>query len=145
MQREGGMTGWRIIIGLMALLVLAAPVQAQSAPKKPVGLPCGAGLVKRQILQPRIINAAFTRADVRPGQLLIDFAGHSTFLITSSQGVTVATDYNDYHRAKVLPDIATMSGWHHNHMSDDIHPSIIHALKNWHAGSTPPFWRCWSF
>ncbi|MDD9917810.1 MAG: MBL fold metallo-hydrolase, partial [Rhodospirillaceae bacterium] len=68
----------------------------------------------------------------------IDFAGHSTFLITSPQGIKVATDYNDFHRAKELPDIATMSGWHYNHSTSSIEPSITHALYGWDRGLGPP-------
>jgi len=120
------------------LVVLSQPVQAQAPKLKPLRLPCGAGLVEQR-LEPRLIPAAFRLADVTAGQLRIEFAGHSTFLITSPQGVKVATDYNEYYRAKVLPDIATMSGWHHNHTTDNIQPSITHALKGWDTGSGLPW------
>ncbi|MDE0539313.1 MAG: MBL fold metallo-hydrolase, partial [Rhodospirillales bacterium] len=76
-------------------------------------------------------RASFRFAGVAAGRLRIDFAGHSTFLITSPRGVKVATDYNDYYRARVLPDIATMSGPHQNHATWTIEPEITHALYGW--------------
>jgi hypothetical protein len=130
------MINLRRLIGLMlvaGVMGLGQPAQAQSTKQKPLRLPCGAGLVQQR-LEPRLIPAAFRLADVTAGQLRIDFAGHSTYLITSLQGVKVATDYNDFYRAKELPDIATMSGWHPNHTTDNIQPSISYALKGWDTG-----------
>jgi len=123
-----------IVAGVLALV---QPVQAQVTKQKNVRLPCGAGLVQHR-LEPRVIAASYELADVAAGQLRIDFAGHSTFLITSPGGVKVATDYNDYYRAKVLPDIATMSGWHRNHSTDEIEPSITYALRGWDTGNGLP-------
>lgn len=124
---------WALYLPLS--LLLAGPVHAQSAAPKPVRLPCGAGLVQQQYPAPKILNAAYSLAALRAGQLRIDFAGHSTFLITSPSGVKVATDYNDYYRAKSLPDIALMSSWHGNHSTDTIEASITHALRGWDFGS----------
>ncbi len=115
---------WALYLPLS--LLLAGPVHAQSAAPKPVRLPCGAGLVQQQYPAPKILNAAYSLAALRAGQLRIDFAGHSTFLITSPSGVKVATDYNAFYRAKVLPDIAAMSAWHGNHNTSDIEPSITY-------------------
>jgi L-ascorbate metabolism protein UlaG (beta-lactamase superfamily) len=122
---------WALYLPLS--LLLAGPVHAQSASPKPVRLPCGAGLVQQQYPAPKILNAAYSLAALRAGQLRIDFAGHSTFLITSPSGVKVATDYNDYYRAKSLPDIALMSSWHGNHSTGTIEAGITHALRGWNS------------
>ena len=37
------------------------------------------------------------------------YVGHSTFLIESVGGVKIATDYNDYVRPRIIPDIVTMN------------------------------------
>ncbi len=48
----------------------------------------------------------------------ISYIGHSTFLIESPQLVRIATDYNDYVKPPVLPDIATMNHAHTTHYTD---------------------------
>src|SRR5215212_498987 len=50
---------------------------------------------------PRVIPAALAR-----GEVSLTFVGHATFLIESPGGVRVATDYNDYVRPPVVPDVA---------------------------------------
>jgi len=42
--------------------------------------------------------------------------GHATFLIESPQLVRIATDYNDYVKSPVLPDIVTMNHAHDTHL-----------------------------
>ena len=61
----------------------------------------------------------------------ITYAGHSTFLIESPQGVRIATDYNDYVRPSVLPDIVTMNHAHSSHYTDRPDPRIPHVLRGW--------------
>ena len=61
---------------------------------------------------PRVIPAALAR-----GEVSLTFVGHATFLIESPGGVRVATDYNDYVRPAVVPDVATMNRAHSTHYS----------------------------
>ena len=51
-------------------------------------------------------------------QVRITYVGHSTFLIESPQLVRIATDYNDYVKPPVLPDIVTMNHAHSTHYTD---------------------------
>ena len=51
----------------------------------------------------------FIRAALKDGEVRINYVGHSTFLIESPKLVRIATDYNDYVRPSVLPDIVTMN------------------------------------
>ena len=67
------------------------------------------GLVASQ--RPRVVPAAL-RLALASDQVRITYAGHSTFLIESPQLVRIATDYNDYVRTPVLPDIVTMNHAH---------------------------------
>ena len=124
----------------------SASAQSVTPGVKPVRAPCGAGMVRhfapRNSPEPAvrggIVAANLTQIDIRRGQLKIDFAGHSTFVITSAAGVRVITDYNDNHRAPVLPDIATMSAVHRNHNTDNIEPVVTHALRGWNDGTGKP-------
>ena len=47
----------------------------------------------------------------------------------------VATDYNDYVKPRVLPDIVTMNYAHSTHFTDHPEPGIKHVLRGW--GSSP--------
>ena len=49
----------------------------------------------------------------------------------------IATDYNDYVRPQVVPDIATMNRAHTTHYSNFPDPNIKHVLKGWSEGSSP--------
>ncbi len=59
------------------------------------------------------------------------FSGHSTFLIETAQGVKAVTDYNDFVRPDVLPDLITMNTGHSTHSTDNVDPAIKHVLRGW--------------
>src|SRR5687767_99948 len=79
---------------------------------------------------PRAIPAA-ARPALKADEVRISYSGHSTFLIESPQGVRIATDYNDYVRPNVLPDIVTMNHAHSTHYTDRPDPRIRHVLRGW--------------
>ena len=79
---------------------------------------------------PRVVPAAL-RLALNPDQVRVTYAGHSTFLIESPQGVRIATDYNDYVRPAAVPDIATMNHAHDSHFSNYPDPRIAHVLRGW--------------
>lgn len=64
-------------------------------------------------------------------EVRISFIGHSTFLIETGGGVRIATDYNDYVRPQVIPDIATMNRAHSTHYTSHPDPGIRHVLRGW--------------
>jgi L-ascorbate metabolism protein UlaG (beta-lactamase superfamily) len=106
------------------------PLQAP-APKPEMAQNCP-GLVALD--GPRVIPAAF-RLALNPDQVRVTYVGHSTFLIESPQLVRIATDYNDYVRPSLLPDIITMNHAHSTHFTDHPDPAIKHVLRGW--GPTP--------
>jgi L-ascorbate metabolism protein UlaG (beta-lactamase superfamily) len=106
------------------------PLQAP-APKPEMAQNCP-GLVALD--RPRVIPAAF-RLALNPDQVRVTYVGHSTFLIESPQLVRIATDYNDYVRPSLLPDIITMNHAHSTHFTDHPDPAIKHVLRGW--GPTP--------
>jgi len=112
-----------LVLGLGAAApAIAQPVAsrclavAQSAPKT---LPVSYIPVQEGLAPPAVEEVA------------IRFVGHSTFLITSPQGVTIATDYNGYAGAGVVPRVVTMNRAHTSHWTDNIHPDIEHVLRGW--------------
>jgi len=99
--------------------VSAKPEMSESCP----GLVASSG--------PRLIPAAFRLAALNPDQVRLTYIGHSTFLIESPRLVRIATDYNDYVRSPVVPDIVTMNHAHSTHYTDRPDPGIKYVLRGW--------------
>jgi L-ascorbate metabolism protein UlaG (beta-lactamase superfamily) len=81
-------------------------------------------------------------ASVRPVALeateaRLTFVGHATWLIESAGGIRIATDYNDYIRPPMVPEIATMNRAHSTHFSMFPDPGIRHVLRGWNPEGGP--------
>jgi L-ascorbate metabolism protein UlaG (beta-lactamase superfamily) len=74
----------------------------------------------------RTIPAALAADEIR-----ITYIGHSTFLLESPKLVRIATDYNDYVKPSVIPDVATMNHAHTTHYTDHPDPGIQYVLRGW--------------
>lgn len=98
---------------------------------------CPGLIAMRPPYSPFLQPAAFRLAALERDQVRISYAGHSTFLIESPQLVRIATDYNDYVRPSVLPDIATMNHAHTTHYTDRADPGIKHVLRGWAEDEKP--------
>lgn len=126
----------RIGVGAMALAWTAPVAQAQQAPAaKPDMMETCPGLIAGA--PPRLIPASFQPTALASDQVRITYAGHSTFLIESPGLVRIATDYNDWVRPPVLPDVVTMNRAHSSHYTERPDPGIKHVLRGWAAGETP--------
>ena len=87
---------------------------------------------------PRLIQPADYRpVALKPTEVRMTFVGHSTWLIESPGAVKIATDYNDYLRPSVVPDIATMNRAHTTHYSNFPDPAIKHVLRGWNPEGGP--------
>jgi L-ascorbate metabolism protein UlaG (beta-lactamase superfamily) len=64
-------------------------------------------------------------------EVSIRFVGHSTFLITTPRGVTIATDYNGYAGEGVIPRVVTMNRAHTSHFTESPDPRIEYVLRGW--------------
>ena len=125
-----------------ALACLAAGAHAQSAapaPPAPAIKPemrenCP-GLVAART--PRAIPAALRLAALGADQVRLTYVGHATFLIESPQLVRIATDYNDFVRPAILPDIVTMNHAHSTHYTDHPDPGIKLVLRGWRDDGRP--------
>jgi L-ascorbate metabolism protein UlaG (beta-lactamase superfamily) len=123
---------------LVGAAVYAGPAAAQQAapapPTSELSDRCP-GLVAAD--RPRILPAAFQLAALADGDVRLTYVGHSTFLIESPRHVRIATDYNDYVRPPVLPDIVTMNHAHSTHYTDRPDPAIKYVLRGWAADEKP--------
>ena len=117
----------RMAWAMRLLALVAVPWAGASAAEE--GCP---GLVASRT--PHIVPASLTRNEVE-----LTFVGHSTFMIETAGGVTVATDYNDYVRPQAVPMIATMNRAHSTHYSNNPDPGIQTILRGWNRdGGAPP-------
>jgi L-ascorbate metabolism protein UlaG (beta-lactamase superfamily) len=123
-------------LGAALLLSSARPAAAQETPAKPEMRENCPGLVASDA--PRLMPAAFRLAALKPDEVRINYVGHSTFLIESPQGVRIATDYNDFVRPPVRPDIATMNHAHETHYTDHPDPAIPYVLRGWGKSEKEP-------
>jgi L-ascorbate metabolism protein UlaG (beta-lactamase superfamily) len=120
----------------IAALSLCAPpagaferVQAQPEPPKPEMAETCPGFIAQD--RPRPIPAAFKLAALSGNQVRITYIGHSTFLIESPKLVRIATDYNDWVKPPMLPDVVTMNHAHSSHFTDRPDPAIPYVLRGW--------------
>lgn len=102
-------------------LVFAAPAEAQVADR------C---LAVSQALPPAW-PTSFQATALEASEVRLTFVGHATWLIESAGGIRIATDYNDYIRPPVVPDIATMNRAHISHYSMAPDPAIKYVLRGW--------------
>jgi L-ascorbate metabolism protein UlaG (beta-lactamase superfamily) len=112
-----------------------ASAQATAPPAKPEITEACPGLVADR---PSTIPAALRLAALNFDQVRLTFIGHATFLIESPQLVRIVTDYNDYVRPPLLPDIVTMNHAHSTHYTDHPDPAIKYVLRGWGASPEQP-------
>jgi L-ascorbate metabolism protein UlaG (beta-lactamase superfamily) len=107
--------------------------QGASPPAKPEMMESCPGLVaSRPPFASPVRRVALERDQAR-----ITYVGHSTFLIESPQRVRIATDFNDYVRPALLPDIVTMNHAHSTHYTDHPDAGIKHVLRGWGEDEKP--------
>lgn len=85
---------------------------------------------------PKVVPVAYVKVQdglqpIVAEEVRIRFVGHSTFLITSPKGVTIATDYNGYAGAGVIPRVVTMNIAHTSHNTENPDPRIEYVLRGW--------------
>ncbi len=119
----------RCIAALAALAALAGPAAVAQEQDRCVG-PVAQGA-------PFIQRAALRLAALQGDQFGLTYVGHSTFVLESPGGVTVATDYNDYVRPALPPVVATMNRAHDTHFTLRPDPAIRHVLRGWAEPGSP--------
>jgi L-ascorbate metabolism protein UlaG (beta-lactamase superfamily) len=76
-------------------------------------------------------------AKVGAEELGLTYVGHATFVIETPSGLRIATDYNDYVKPSVLPDIITMNKAHSTHFTTHPDPRIKSVLRGWGPNGAP--------
>lgn len=64
-------------------------------------------------------------------EVKITYVGHSTFLIETPDGVSIATDYSGWYAPPKVPDVVTMNKAHSSHYTLTPDPAIKHVLHGW--------------
>jgi L-ascorbate metabolism protein UlaG (beta-lactamase superfamily) len=133
---RGGFRLAALLVAAFAPAFVASAACAQTvAPAKPEMRENCPGLVASST--PRTMPASLRLAALGADQVRITYVGHATFLIESPQLVRIATDYNDYVRPLILPDIATMNHAHSTHYTDRPDPGIKLVLRGWRDDGRP--------
>jgi L-ascorbate metabolism protein UlaG (beta-lactamase superfamily) len=137
-MRRGSWLARILGAAVAAVAGMSLPAMAQPAAPAPQAKPemtesCP-GLVASR---PRPTLAALRLAALAADQVRLTYAGHSTFLIESPQLVRIATDYNDWVKPPLVPDIATMNHAHSTHFTNHPDPGIKFVLRGWRDDGRP--------
>ncbi|MEP3276043.1 MAG: MBL fold metallo-hydrolase [Stappiaceae bacterium] len=79
---------------------------------------------------PGATHVAFQINALASHEVRITFVGHSTYLIESADGVTIATDFSGF-GGVVTPKVVTMNRAHSTHFTNFPDPEIAHVLRGW--------------
>ncbi len=126
---QGSRVSWLVLTAFITVIFTAlwhSHAANAEKPKRP--RICALGLVDQS---PLLHFAAAKRAPLPSRHARISFLGHSTMLIESASGVSVATDYTGLHLPGHLPDIVTMNNSHETHYTDFPEPEIKFVLHGW--------------
>lgn len=130
----------KAFIFALATLALASPVSGQESQR-----PFSQCLAIAQAL-PGVVYANLVPEDrdlkigqaaAGTGEVEIMFAGHSTYVITTPGGVTIATDFNGWAGRVAVPDVVTMNKAHSSHFTLSPDERIEHVLRGWNFDGTP--------
>jgi L-ascorbate metabolism protein UlaG (beta-lactamase superfamily) len=125
----------RLLFAALALILPGArALAAEPAPSPPDAERRCPGLIAGL---PDVRFVKFERVALRESEVRLTYVGHSTFLIESPRLVRIATDYNDYVKPPVLPDIVTMNHAHTTHYTDAPDPAIKFVLRGWNEDGSP--------
>jgi len=114
--------------------LLFAPALAAAQEDAPVPSKC---MAIAQTL-PSVTYATFTpAAGAGDGEVVITYAGHSTYLIDTPAGVRIATDFSGVHGGSPAPRVATMNKAHRTHFTDHPDPAIEYVLRGWNPEGGP--------
>ncbi len=84
----------------------------------------------------RVQFAKLVPAVLTENQVQLTFIGHSTFVIETSGGIRIATDFTG-NAGGVVPDVVTMNHAHRSHYTDAPNPAIKHVLRGWNPEGGP--------
>lgn len=121
------MFAFRLLISFAFLLTPLALAQAQERPSMCLAV---------ANLLPNVVFARFHPA-ASEASVAITYAGHSTYLIESPGGVTIATDFSGVYGGQPTPRVVTMNKAHSTHFTPNPNPDIEHVLPGWNPEGGP--------
>ena len=80
---------------------------------------------------PVILASSTQPAQANNYDVTISFQGHSTYLVQSPKGITVATDFSGWLTDNIIPTAVTMNRAHSSHYTDFPDPKIKHVFPGW--------------
>ena len=86
---------------------------------------------------PRATFVSFSPVAAERGEVIITYAGHSTYIIETPGGVTIATDFSGAYDAGKSPNVVTMNRAHSTHYTLNPDPRIAHVLHGWGEDGKP--------
>ena len=129
-----------VLLAFATALAHAAPAAAQAVAPEPVPSSC---IAMAQSL-PNVVYASFATGGPKPvqaaaerGTVTITYAGHSTYIIETPDGVRIATDFSGYYGYDPLPRVVTMNKAHRTHYTEAPDPGIEHVLRGWNPEGGP--------
>ncbi|MAS12236.1 MAG: Zn-dependent hydrolase [Nitratireductor sp.] len=125
------MNAFRLIAALLTILLLPfAAAQAQTE-RPSTCLAMAQGL-------PKVIYASLALPTAASAEAVdITYAGHSTYIIETPAGVTIATDFSGAYGASPVPRVVTMNKAHGTHFTRSPDPAIEHVLPGWNPEGGP--------
>jgi L-ascorbate metabolism protein UlaG (beta-lactamase superfamily) len=125
------MTVARIATLLLLLFLFPVTGSAQEAPAPSQCLAVAKSM-------PNVIYADFTPVQATTdSEVRITYAGHSTYVIETPQGVRIATDYSGVYGTDPLPRVITMNKAHRTHFTDIPDAGIEYVLRGWNPDGGP--------
>ena len=126
------------VFAAFSLLYLMAPGSAEAQDARPPVSQCQA--IAQAV--PNVMFASFKPDAAFPVQaaaeeVTITYAGHSTFVIETPGGISIATDFNGWYGAETPPTVVTMNKAHSSHYTLSPDPAIKHVLHGWSDDANP--------
>ena len=120
----------RVVFGVFGLciLMLGDISHARGASPGAFG-PCEPGFVERWPSRlPVLLASTSPPVASANNPVLLEWLGHSSFLLTSPEGLRLLTDPNGYHPVRVTPDVVTVSNLHATHRDVSFIPASAQVL-----------------
>ena len=128
---------------LLSLALIALPVSASAQEAARPFSQCMAvaqslpGAVFANLTPQELEQGLITPAQAGSGEVEFMYAGHSTYVITTPSGTTIATDFNGWSGRVAIPDIVTMNKAHSSHFTLSPDERIDNVLRGWNFDGTP--------
>ncbi len=75
--------------------------------------------------------------EIPKNDVRLHYIGHSTYVLETSGGLKLATDFTGFVGPDILPDVVTMNRAHSSHYTDFPDPAIPHVLRGWGEEGKP--------